>query len=54
MEFVIKFVNKSANRIMIVCNADKSFMAFTSEGEAQAMAWKFEDKYGEIHWVAAR
>ena len=54
MEFIIKFVNKDANRIMIICNADRSLMTFTSEADAQAMAWKYEDQYGKIHWVAAR
>lgn len=54
MEFVIKFINKSANRAMIICNADGSLMTFTSKDDAQAMAWRFEDQYGEIHWAEAR
>lgn len=52
MRYIIKFVRD--NRIMIITNADRTIMEFTSEALAQKKAWAFEDQYPEIHYVVPR
>lgn len=54
MRYIIKFMNKTDNRIMIITYADGSYMEFDNEGEAQKMAYAFEDQYPELHWVTTR
>jgi len=52
MIFVIRFMQN--DKFMLVCNQDRTPMTFVSETEASKMAWRFEDAFGEIHWVESR
>jgi hypothetical protein len=52
MKFIIRFMQD--DKFMLVCNADRTPMTFTTREAATEMAWAFEEKYKGIHWVEER